>query len=323
MPRHGSLGYSPRKRSKRIYVTVRSFPKSDKSGVLGFAGYKAGMTHIIATDTHEKSPSYGQKISVPATVLECPSLFVFGVRAYKKTPYGLRAVSEVFADKLSKDLSRKFTLPKNYVKEDKITKIEKSLPEIVEFRALAHTQPRKIKLKKKPEVFELLINGENNEDIWKYALGILGKEIKVNEVFEENQSVDVIAVTRGKGTQGPVKRWGVAIQTRKAHGHRRFPGSIGAWHPARVLWTAPQAGQMGYQRRTELNKRILKIGDNGKEVTPRGGFVKYGEVSGDYLLVEGSVPGPKKRLVFIRPNIRKSKDLPALSISQISLNAQQ
>lgn len=63
------------------------------------------------------------------------------------------------------------------------------------------------------------------------------------------------------------------------------------------------AGQMGFQTRTELNKRILKFG-NGNEINPKGGFIRYGIIKSYYLLIEGSVPGSKKRLVMIRKAIR-------------------
>jgi len=63
-------------------------------------------------------------------------------------------------------------------------------------------------------------------------------------------------------------------------------------------------GQMGYQQRTEYNKRLIKIGEDGSDVTPAGGFLHYGEVRGRYLLIKGSLPGPCKRLVRIRHAVR-------------------
>ncbi|HID29469.1 MAG TPA: 50S ribosomal protein L3, partial [Desulfobacterales bacterium] len=84
---------------------------------------------------------------------------------------------------------------------------------------------------------------------------------------------------------------------RKSRKHRRAVAALGPWKPPRMLYTVPRAGQMGYHQRTEYNKRILKIGEDGKEVTPRGGFIRYGLVRGPYILVNGSVPGPAKRLI--------------------------
>jgi large subunit ribosomal protein L3 len=82
---------------------------------------------------------------------------------------------------------------------------------------------------------------------------------------------------------------------------------------------------MGYHQRTEYNKRILKIGVDGKEVTPKGGFVRYGEVKGTYLLVDGSLPGPVKRLVRlrapVRPRTKHAEEAP--NITYISLESTQ
>jgi large subunit ribosomal protein L3 len=281
------------------------------------------MTHVIATDSYEPSPSYGQQISRPVTVVECPPLFIFGLRAYKKTPYGLKAFSDVLADNLSKELLRVLRAVKKHKREESIKKIEAKLADIAELRAMTHAQPKKIKLKKTPEIFEIPIAGKDINESWKWGIEHLGKEVAMAEVFAEGDMADAIAITTGKGTQGPVARWGVKIQVRKAHGHRRFPGSIGAWHPARVIWTVPMMGQMGFQQRTEINKRILKIADNGKDVTPKGGFVNYGEVSGAYALIDGSLPGPKKRLVMLRHAMREEKKKPALPILSISTRSQQ
>jgi large subunit ribosomal protein L3 len=64
---------------------------------------------------------------------------------------------------------------------------------------------------------------------------------------------------------------------------------------------------MGFHQRTEFNKRIIKIGENGDEITPSGGFVHYGVVRNEYVLIAGSVPGPVKRLVRMRDAIRPPK----------------
>jgi large subunit ribosomal protein L3 len=122
---------------------------------------------------------------------------------------------------------------------------------------------------------------------------------------------------------GPVKRFGIKLQVSKSRPHRRRPGAIGAWHPARVLSTAPMQGQLGFQRRTEYNKRIIKMGDNAKEVNPKGGIPNYGEVTGNYMLIMGSVPGPRKRFIFIRKALRPIKDTTLPAIQMISLRAQQ
>ncbi len=78
------------------------------------------------------------------------------------------------------------------------------------------------------------------------------------------------------------------------------------------------AGQTGYHQRTEYNKKILKIGeaDQVDEINPKGGFIKYGLVKNNYLLLKGSLPGPSKRLVMLRKAIRphgKHDDAPQIS----------
>jgi len=317
-PRRGSKAFYPKKRAKRIFATVKHFKGE---GILGFAGYKAGMTHVIAQDNYDKSPSYGMSIFIPCTIIETPELSCFGAVAYKRTPYGLFAISAVYAEKLDKDLSRTTFIPKKHNAEAK-KKIEKEMASIAEVRLLIHMQPRKVKLKKTPEVFELAIL-KPPEEAWKFALEKIGKEIKASEIFKEGDFIDATAITTGKGTAGPVKRFGIKIQSHKAGAHRRRPGNIGPWHPARVLWSVAMAGQLGFQRRTELSKRILKIGDNAKDVSPRGGIPHFGEVSGSYILVMGSVPGPKKRLIFIRKALRENKDTPLPTIQNISTNPQQ
>ncbi|MFB6136426.1 MAG: 50S ribosomal protein L3, partial [Halobacteriaceae archaeon] len=105
-----------------------------------------------------------------------------------------------------------------------------------------------------------------------------------------------------------VKRWGV--QKRKGkharQGWVRRIGNLGPWNPSRVRSTVPQQGQTGYHQRTELNKRLVDLGDVD-DVNPDGGFVSYGEVSGPFALVKGSLPGPKQRLVRFRPAVRPNE----------------
>lgn len=322
-PRHGSLAFHPRKRAVRIYPSMAAVPASEKPGLSAFAAYKAGMTHVVAQDNFDKSPSYGQQVVLPCTVLECPSLVLFGVRAYEKTVYGPRSFGEIWTEKLSKDLARTIILPK---KQDasKKTRIEKALAEgrICEVRALVHTQPRATKLKKRPEVFELPVNGKPSE-AWAWALERLGKELQAADFFKEGEFIDLIAITTGKGTTGPVKRFGIKIQIPKAAPHRRRPGCIGQWHPAGVRWTVAQAGQQGFQQRTEYNKRVLKIGADGATVTPAGGFVNYGPVNTGFVLVHGSVPGPRKRLILFRHALRGGKKTPMPAVLSISRTSQQ
>ncbi len=165
--------------------------------------------------------------------------------------------------------------------------------------------------KKKPEIIEVKIGGGNSiEERFKYASEVIGKYITVNQVFREGQFIDVIGVTKGKGFQGVVKRFGVK-ELPRWHKHRKGSRKIGARSPGfGTMSETPQAGQMGYHRRTEYNKRILKIGLYGWEVTPRGGFLGYGIVYGPYIMLYGSVIGPRKRLLVLRHPIRPPRWIP-------------
>jgi large subunit ribosomal protein L3 len=179
--------------------------------------------------------------------------------------------------------------------------------------------------KKRPELVEIKVDGAPVKELFDYVRGLLGKSVTVAEVFREGQFVDVLSVSKGKGFQGPVKRWGVRILQNKSRKTVRGVATLGPWNPHRVLYTVPRAGQMGYHRRTEYNKRVLKMGVDGKDINPEGGFLRYGEVKGPYVLLEGSVPGPAKRFVRLRSPVRSPKKVPAEApkIVAVSLASKQ
>ena len=105
-PRRGTLQFWPRVRSSRQYPKIRSWPDIKDNKLLGFIGYKAGMTHIIFTDTKGTSHTKGLQVSFPVTVLECPPIKPLSIRFYKSTSTGLRLLSEIFSSKLNKELKR-------------------------------------------------------------------------------------------------------------------------------------------------------------------------------------------------------------------------
>lgn len=304
-PREGSKGYWPKKRSSRIYPSLTTFPESDKPKIMGFAGYKASMLHTILFDNRKGSLTFGQEVSAPVTVIDCPPLKVIGIRAYKNSVDGLKALSEAVIKDLPKDAERKIKTG-NFKTEEKLSEMEKKIGDISKIRLIAITQPKLSGVRKKrPEVFELEVGGKNIKESFDYARNLLNKDITAKDFIREGELVDVVAVTKGKGTQGPVKRFGVKIQVRHAKKKLRHIGSLGQERPGKVRSTVPMSGQMGFWRRTDLNKRVLKIGDG--EITPKSGFTNYGVVKGNYILLEGSVPGSKKRLVMLRPAIRPLK----------------
>ncbi|MDI6723523.1 MAG: 50S ribosomal protein L3 [Methanobacterium sp.] len=320
-PRKGSVAFSPRKRASKQSPRIKSWPTSEETGLLGFAGYKVGMTHVIMTDNRKNSPTEGMDISTPVTILEVPPVVVMGIRAYKKTTRGLKTMMDVMASELSEDLWRKIPLPEKYDTDSNLNKLKENIENIDDIRVLLHTNPKMTSVpKKKPEIIECGVGGSTVEEKLEYAASILGTEINAADVFSDGEHVDSIAITKGKGFQGPVKRWGVRIQYGKAarSSKGRHVGSLGPWSPERTMWTVPQAGQMGYHKRTEYNKKILKIGDASEAdaVNPDGGFVKYGLVKNNYIIVKGSLPGPSKRLVILRKAMRphrKHNDAPVIS----------
>ena len=327
-PRHGSLAYLPRGRAASPTGRIRNWPKikSDSPTLLGFMGYKAGMTHVFYVDDKQGSPNFGKEIFNPATVLDTPPLLICCVRAYTKDVYGTKTLSEAWMEAPPRDLERRVTLPEKFNTEQMLKKIEENIDKISEFRLMAITQPRLASVsKKKPDMTEIKIGGGTVQSQLEYAKKLLGKTVSAIEVFKEGQYVDAIAVSKGKGFQGPVKRLGVAILPHKARKLMRGVASIGPWNPSTVLYTVARAGQMGYHQRTEYNKRILKIGADGTEVSPSGGFVRYGLIKGPYILVSGSVAGASKRLIRLRHPMRAPKKIPTEppKIVQVSLESPQ
>ncbi|MEM3597273.1 MAG: 50S ribosomal protein L3 [Candidatus Bathyarchaeia archaeon] len=327
-PRHGSLAYLPRKRAKRLLARTRYWPeiKADAPRLLGFIGYKAGMTHVFTIEDRKRSPNFGKEVMRPATVVEAPPLLICAVRAYTKTPYGLKTLSEAWMKDPPGDLERVLTLPENFNTEEQLKKIEQNLDKIVEIRVIAATQPKQTNLsKKKPDMAEIGIGGGAVQQQFEYAKGLLGKTVSPAEVFKEGQYVDVMAVSTGKGFQGPVKRWGVTILQHKGRKTKRGIATLGPWNPHRVMYSVPRAGQMGFHQRTEYNKRILKIGNDGKEITPKGGFIRYGPVRGPYMILEGSIPGTEKRPIKLRYPARPPKGVSEESpqITFVSLESPQ
>ena len=322
-PRAGSRGYWPRKRAKRIYPVLKAtenLQKEKKASPIGFAGYKAGMTQVFLTLDKKGSPAHGKSVVKAATVLDCPSLVVCGVKAYIKTAKGLKDYGLVWSEKLSKDLNRATRIPKEGKK--KVPDLEKDLASISEIRLLVHTQPKESGLgKKTPEIFEIPLTGDVKSQ-FEYCKQKLGSQLRPEDIFKEGESVDIEAVTVGKGHQGVVKRFGVKVRSRKNKAKMRHIGSLGPYHPNRVLaGVIPHSGQMGFHSRTEYNKRILKMAGGG--FTPKGGWLHYGIVPGEYVVLQGSVPGPKKRLIMLRKATRPHKKDPGFKIDSISLESQQ
>ncbi|MCJ7450200.1 MAG: 50S ribosomal protein L3 [Candidatus Nanohaloarchaeota archaeon QJJ-9] len=299
-PRRGSLAYKPQKRSNRLYPTLDAVEDTGEQKVLGFAGYKAGMTRVLRIEDSKNSESKGREVADAVTILECPPLKVFGIRGYEDTVEGKEVLTDIIGDNLHDNLERKIDAPKEGHDPEELEK-----EKVSEIKLLVHTQPYKAGIgKKKPEVFEMPVGGSVENQIG-YAKEKLGGEVSVHDVFDSGEYLDVIGITKGKGWEGAVQRHGVKPMKRKDQKISRKAANLGPWHPDHTSWKVPQAGQTGNVRRTEFNKRLLKIGENPEEVNAEGGFTKYGEVENDYIIVKGSVPGPSKRLTMLRSALRK------------------
>ncbi len=118
-----------------------------------------------------------------------------------------------------------------------------------------------------------------------------GEEVKLGDtltvdIFSEDDFVDIQGTSKGKGFQGVVKRHGfggVGQSTHGQHNRLRAPGSVGACsYPAKVFKGMRMAGQMGNEKVTIQNLRVVKV-------LPEH----------NVLLIKGSIPGSKGSIVLI------------------------
>ncbi len=324
-PRHGSMQIWPRKRVHKTHTRIRAWTEIGEAKALGFAGYKAGMTHVLITDSKKTSMSKGQDISIPVTVIECPPIKVAGIRFYKRTERKTLAFKEVMSSKMDKELSRRIQIPKKIETEKLLAEIEKEMASVSDIRLLVSTQPKLTGIgKKKPELFEMAIGGEVPQKL-AYAKSVLGNELNIEDIFKPGLLVDVHSITKGKGFQGPVKRFGVAIRQAKSEKTKRGPGSLGPWHPHHGNYRVAHAGQIGYFSRMEKNKQVIMISADPKVVNPEGGFLHYGLVKNKFILVKGSVAGTANRLVKFTFAQRKNKKYPeeAMAVQYVSTHSKQ
>jgi len=274
------------------------------------------------------------------SIVETPPMIVVGVVGYVKTPRGLRALTTVWAEHLSEELKRRFYKNWYRSKEKAFTKyvkkyadgkksIEAEIDRIRKYcsvvRVIAHTQTKKVNIGlRKAHLMEIQVNGGATvADKVAFAVALFEKPVSIDSIFGKDEMIDIIGVTRGHGFKGVVSRWGVTKLPRKTHKGLRKVACIGAWHPSRVQYTVARAGQKGYFHRTEINKKVYRVGKaarqadgkivhtNGmtesdatvKSITPMGGFPHYGEVMEDFLMIKGSVMGAKKRPITLRKSL--------------------
>jgi len=261
-------------------------------------------------------------------------MIVVGVVGYIDTPHGLRSLATVWAGHLSDEVKRRFY--KNWYRSKKkaFTKyaanwaegkrektIDKSLAKIKKYatvvRVIAHTQIRKLKLRqKKADIMEIQINGGTVAEKVDFATSLFERPVPIDSIFDQNEMIDTIGVTRGHGFEGTTSRWGTRRLPRKTHKGLRKVGCIGAWHPPRVSFAVPRAGQKGYHHRTHINQKVYRIGKAGKKdsattefdltekgITPLGGFPHYGAITEDWVMLKGNVQGSRKRPITLRKSL--------------------
>jgi len=343
-PRHGSLGFLPKKRAARHRGKVKSFPKDDPKKpvhLTAFLGYKAGMTHVVREVDRPGSKVNKKEVVEAVTIIETPPVVVVGVVGYIETPRGLRTFKTVWAEHLSEECRRRFyknwyrskkkafTRASKKWQEDGAKEIEKDFAKMKKYckviRVIVHTQMKLLKKRqKKAHIMEVQVNGGSVPQKVDWARDMLEKQVNVGSVFSQDELIDVIGVTKGKGYKGVTSRWHTKKLPRKTHKGLRKVACIGAWHPARVGFSVARAGQKGYHHRTEINKKIYRMGQGvhqkdgkiirnnastdfdmseDKTITPMGGFPHYGEVNNDFVMLLGCTMGPKKRVITLRKSL--------------------
>ena len=294
------------------------------------------MTHVVRGVDRPGAVMHKREVVDAVSILETPPMVVVGVVGYLETPRGLRTLTTVFAEHLSEEFKRRCyknwykskrkaysKYAKKYTENDG-KDIEKELERIAKFckvvRVITHSQVKKLGLRiKKAHIMEVQINGGADAKAKvDFAKSLFEKEVTIDSVFAKDELIDVIGVTKGHGFEGVTTRWGVTRLPRKTHRGLRKVACIGSWHPARVSDTVPRAGQNGYHHRTEMNKKVYRIGKKGdnascqtdadlteKSITPMGGFVHYGTINEDWVMLKGAVVGVKKRPLILRKSLMK------------------
>ena len=299
-PRKGSLQYWPRKRADKFLPSVNwdvIGDENSKKTLKGLIAYKAGMASAYVKDETPDSMTKGKKIIIPVTILECPPIKILSIRFYKN---GI-VYFEILNENLDKELRRKLKLPKAKSKKIEDVKIE----DYDDVRVIVYSVVKKSGLKKTPDICEIGLSGTKEEKLH-YVKENLNKEIAPGDIFEKGQLIDVRGLTKGKGLVGPVKRYGITLKAHKSEKGVRRPGSLGPWHPARVTYMAPLAGQLGMFTRAVYNNKIIQLG-KAEDLTSLKNIKNYGNVNTNYILVFGSVQGAAKRQLILTQPLRTTK----------------
>ena len=192
-------------------------------------------------------------LSIPVTVIEAGPCTVMQMKAVDNDGYA--AVKVGFSD----------------TSEKRMNKPEKGLFS-------------KVKVSPKKYLREFRVDNPEKYEV--------GQTIKAEEMFEPGDKVDISGISKGKGFQGTIKRYGQSggNETHGSMYHRRV-GSMGAnTNPARVFKGKKLPGHMGAVRVTVQNLDVVKV--DGER---------------NLLLVRGAVPGPKGGLVVVKNSVKSGK----------------
>lgn len=297
-PRKGSLQFWPRKRVSKFLPSVNWKGISSGKNIKGFIGYKAGMASVEVKDLTPNSMTKDKRIIIPSTIIECPPMKIFSIRFYKNG----KVAKDVLAEHVDKELKRIVKLPK----QGKNPAENLNSGGYDDVTVIAYSQAKKTKIKKTPDLTEIGLTG-TTEDKLNFIKSHLNKEISINDVFSQGELVDVRGLTKGKGFAGPVKRFGITLRFHKSEKGVRKVGSIGPWHPARVTFHVPMAGQLGMFTRVHYNQKILQMVKAEDSENKLKNIKNYGETNTDYIIVYGSVQGPAKRQILLTSSLRPSK----------------
>lgn len=297
------------------------------------------MTHVVRDVIRAGSRLNKKEAIEPVTIIETPPLVAIGVIGYRETPQGLKPITTAWASFINPNVKRVYLkrwrkegVKKPFIHHDE-KKDEKGLEEKLQkikegasvVRVIAHTQMNLVKLvQRKPHIIEIQVNGGSIEEKVDYAKSLFEKSIRVTDVFEEGEMIDACSVGKGKGIEGAIHRFGAKRLQKKTHRGRRKIACIGPWNPKGVSWTIARAGQFGFHHRTEVNKRIYRIGEEEKagevnesgstkfdltkkSINPMGGFPHYGLVKNQFLMIKGSITGTVKRTITLRKSLFPNK----------------
>ncbi len=312
------MQYWQKRRAYRRLPRMRGVPKGAKEAILSsIVGYKAGMTSATITEESQAA----SETSRACTVIEVPTTEVYGIRLYAKDSrsgylrvgvelYDKTAATKAGVKKIASGTEKVDTAKHDIGKYSNISLLMVSYPKGT--ATGQHHQDR----------FEAQVIGKSAGEKFEYATKLLGKEVNPSDIFKNGEYIDIISISKGKGWKGPIKRFGVSRQPHKSTQKVRHVAPLGSYGVGRVLPSVPQSGQLGFNYRTERNKRILKIGkrEEAQNVNPKQGFTNYGNVVSDYIIIDGSLPGPVKRLVRIRKSMdnRNVKGIKEPKVSYIT-----